>query len=96
VLSNAVIQVTYSTRYYYQVSDANGVCTGPVYNFTSPPRAPPPLPTVSLRPLIWRMKRLLECRNAAMSFGVWLNIQACKSNYQLHDTAWPMHTCRSA
>ena len=44
MLSNAVINVAYSTRYFYQVSDANGVCTSPVYNFTSPPGAALPLP----------------------------------------------------
>ena len=45
VLSHAVIQVSFSTRSFYQVSDANGVCTGPVYNFVSPPRAAPALPS---------------------------------------------------
>ena len=44
VLSHAVIQVSFSTRYFYQVSDANGVCTGPVYNFVSPPGAAPAPP----------------------------------------------------
>ncbi len=78
MLSNAVIQVTYSTRYYYQVSDANGVCTGPVYNFTSPPRAPPPVPhAVSFRAPVRRMIRLHECRNAAQPFDIWCVTRAC-------------------
>ena len=44
VLSHAVIpSLAFSTRYYYQVSNSAGACTGPVYNFTSPPGAPQPL-----------------------------------------------------
>ena len=39
VLSSAIITVTANTQYFYQVSDANGVCTGPVYSFVSAPGA---------------------------------------------------------
>ncbi|KAK9830602.1 hypothetical protein WJX81_003718 [Elliptochloris bilobata] len=39
VLSSAVIPVSANTQYYYQVTDANGVYTGPVYSFWSAPGA---------------------------------------------------------
>ena len=40
VLCSAVLPVQYSTQYFYQVSDANGVYSATVYSFTSAPGAP--------------------------------------------------------
>jgi hypothetical protein len=65
VLSHAVIQVSFSTRYFYQVSDANGVCTGPVYNFVSPPgAAPAPAPAHSR---IGHVKHASFCQTASLT-----------------------------
>ena len=39
MLSSAVISVVANTQYFYQVSDSNGICTGPIYSFVSAPGA---------------------------------------------------------
>ena len=40
VLCSAVLPVQYSTQYFYQISDANGVYSSTVFSFISAPGAP--------------------------------------------------------
>ena len=40
VLCSAVLPVQYSTQYFYQISDANGIYSSTVFSFISAPGAP--------------------------------------------------------